>query len=591
MSMRRWVTGKVGVMGAVAVLAAGAACGDDPVKNTEDTAVTDAGDVGTGDGLGDDVDEPDTTTTPDVEPTEDVPGDEGSDPDVVADVTPPSDVVDATDTMQFPDLAPDTTSPTVASITPTPGATGVATPFTVQVTFSEPMLNVVKQTFKVLDVNNQVLDGDVAVSADEKTATWSPKPTAKFLKASPYRVVLTGGTIKDQAGNPLVENYEATFYTEGYPDMEDYAALAAAHAPDLRSATAGAAEAQVPVRFDADGNWDASDNKAWLTTVATQLEPSVYYDVSETHTHYHIHYAFFFPWVNHPVANSAHANGMSGALVVVEKATETTEQRPIALTTYFKQAGKEETFTYVTTESGIVGTQSVGKYNLKAAYAQDDLFPEGRFQAVITADKHHLCIEHDLGAPTALLCPQPEAGHGTLKFAYTDGTADVIEKTEAGWPMTMSAIEGEPEVLGYALVSMVDSLWPRRLDEGIWKDDSYSNYSMPGRPGDGTYMPARFINPNPPIGSVASGRPIWNWRHDPSAGDSNPTLQKYGVLGMDPAYYVWLRHSSADDADTSVLTNSEANAAYKLAFLAYCFNPYAGVDHRLIDPACAPPAE
>src|SRR5690606_8935088 len=109
MTMRRWLKGKVFAMGAVAVLTAGTACGDDPVKSGEDATVGDTADIPLGELPDEDVDDSDATTTPDAGPIPDATGDEGEAPDALADATP-TDTVQTPDTPQFPDLAPDTTS-------------------------------------------------------------------------------------------------------------------------------------------------------------------------------------------------------------------------------------------------------------------------------------------------------------------------------------------------------------------------------------------------------------------------------------------------------------------------------------------------
>jgi hypothetical protein len=80
-------------------------------------------------------------------------------------------------------------------------------------------------------------------------------------------------------------------------------------------------------RFDFDGDWIATNNKASLDSGQHPLLGAVYYAVIETATHAFITYAFFHPfdqasWLEAPAAGSlcdAHENDVEGVIVTIQK--------------------------------------------------------------------------------------------------------------------------------------------------------------------------------------------------------------------------------------------------------------------------------
>jgi len=170
-----------------------------------------------------------------------------------------------------------------------------------------------------------------------------------------------------------------------------------------------------------------------------------------------------------------------------------------------------------------------------------------------------------------------------LVFEATSGAVDpLVPMEEGGWPMSMADIEGK-EALGYELVSLADTPWPRRLEDGngqIW-GDTYA-YSNPSRPADGMVISSRFVDPVDDI-SPPYGRPVWAWKYVPSQGE--PAGIKQGWLGVDPAFYAHKRHSSVNGDNVFVDWNAEASTGFSLD---YCFNALAMIDVRETDPGCGP---
>ena len=114
-------------------------------------------------------------------------------------------------------VAPDTPPPTVLSVTPQNGASGVSTASTVSVTFSEPLNSstVGTSTFELLDAANAVVPASVSYNAANFTATLTP--TAALAASTTYTARARGGVtdprIKDLAGIALAQNYTSTFTT------------------------------------------------------------------------------------------------------------------------------------------------------------------------------------------------------------------------------------------------------------------------------------------------------------------------------------------------------------------------------------------
>jgi hypothetical protein len=111
----------------------------------------------------------------------------------------------------------DTTAPTVSSVTPANGATGVDIGTQISVLFSEPVdcLTVNGSSFVV---NGGAVGGTVSCSND--SASFSPSaPLANSTVGSPtvYTVTLST-TVSDQAGNPMAADYNWSFTTAIAPD-------------------------------------------------------------------------------------------------------------------------------------------------------------------------------------------------------------------------------------------------------------------------------------------------------------------------------------------------------------------------------------
>ena len=112
---------------------------------------------------------------------------------------------------------PDTTPPTVSSVSPAAGATGVATTTAVSATFSEAMdaATIGASTFELRDAANVLVASNVSYDATTLTARLTP--TAVLAASQTYTATVRGGStgVKDAAGNALAANQIWSFTTGG----------------------------------------------------------------------------------------------------------------------------------------------------------------------------------------------------------------------------------------------------------------------------------------------------------------------------------------------------------------------------------------
>ena len=118
-------------------------------------------------------------------------------------------------------LPPDNTPPTVATVTPAAGATGVAANTAVTLTFSEALTpaTVTPSTVALLGPGNAVVPASVTYNATTKTATLTP--ASQLALNTIYTGIAVGGSsdprIQDVAGNAMTANYTWTFRTSTTP--------------------------------------------------------------------------------------------------------------------------------------------------------------------------------------------------------------------------------------------------------------------------------------------------------------------------------------------------------------------------------------
>lgn len=495
-----------------------------------------------------------------------------------------------------PDLVPDLDPPTVVSTTPADGASDVALPLDITIVFSEPLFptTVAPASIKLFDWNGVEVPGAPTLQADGKTVKWRPTQNNQQL-ASAYTIRIVANIIADQVGNRITSTEEFTFTTANYPNQDGYRELAAKYAPNIYSLVDAndSAQLQVPVKFDGDGDWNLANNRPWIVTSATTLVPAVYFSVSETYTHYYLHYVYYFPYMNHPIVEYATGNASAGVLVVVEKARGATAERPLLAYTFWKEGASEEHFAFATNESGIVANGSADDWGLKAAFAQETLFPGGRFESYITAKSHRSCNWNwnQGGVVPPPPCPLPEAlkNGDKLVFKYMGGSPTEVKKVNNQWPTDMSEVEGQPEAFGYALIPLYSTLWPRRTQDDpdqIFETSIFTYEADADRPGGGTRLSGAFLQSLLGASLESFGKPVWAFSWNPSVCGPNDlcTRIRKGQIALDPAWYVWERHQRSSNQNSLVPYEDATGAGHSMT---YCFNGFLALDARGIDPKCA----
>ena len=119
-------------------------------------------------------------------------------------------------TWSFTTGAPsDNTPPTITSVSPANGTTGISTGTTVSAVFSEAMnaSTIGTSTFELRDPSNVLVTAAINYNATTKTATLTP--SAILASSMVYTAIVKGGAsgVKDAAGNAMANNYTWTFTT------------------------------------------------------------------------------------------------------------------------------------------------------------------------------------------------------------------------------------------------------------------------------------------------------------------------------------------------------------------------------------------
>jgi len=523
------------------------------------------------------------------------------------DATAPDSTTAVTDTTSNPpDLVPDMTPPKVIATTPAAGAEGVTLPLTITITFDEAVFGntIAPQSVKLLDWLGAEVPGTPTLGADGKTVTWRPTTNDQQL-ASAYTIHIVGNIITDLAGNRLTATSDFTFTTQTYPSQEPYAVLAAKYAPTIHAPVASGAPPQynIPTKFDSDGDWNLDNNRTWIISGATQVIPAVYYSVVESFTHYFIQYGFYFPYVNHPTANSSHTNAMYGVMVVVEKAHGDVAERPIVAYNYWKESEREEMLSFSTEESNIAkDAESPPDWGVVAEFPQATLFPDNRLQVHVAAGTHRTCLWGVSSGNTTFCEFNASIENGdALVFEYLGNSPTPVVKVNNTWPSDMSDVDGDPEAFGYTLVPIFNSLWPRRFETGegaIFEPTTMTYTPASGRPGANLKLTSKFRQSLTGVDPSAFGNPIWAWKWAPGSGGGTGIGGTFladgivkGELAMDPAFYVWARHHRASKVNGITDYVPAAGSVPASGFaLDYCFDGYLNIDVRTTNPACVAPA-
>jgi hypothetical protein len=158
----------------------------------------------------------------------------------------------------FQPAVADSTPPTVTTVAPPNGATGVSTATTVTATFSEAMdpATIGATTFELRNPANAVVAGTVSYNSATRTATLVP--SAALANGTTYTATVRGGAtdprVKDVAGNALAANSTWSFTTAAASPGNCPCSIWSPTAAPSRIETSDTASVELGVRFRADVN-------------------------------------------------------------------------------------------------------------------------------------------------------------------------------------------------------------------------------------------------------------------------------------------------------------------------------------------------
>jgi hypothetical protein len=340
--------------------------------------------------------------------------------------------------------------------------------------------------------------------------------------------------------------------------------IAAKYAPIFHQALGEYPRGDYPTNFDFDGDWIGTNNWAHAEDRRFKLRGFIYYSVTETVTHYYIHYAVFHArdykggttkgviysdllWLGAKIlsrgkdpsgkleeAAIAHENDMEGALVVVEKSS----QKVVFLETLHHNRFSR----YVPG-----GSTTVADGFFRASNGHVELYVEPRGHGI-----------------AALGTERPSSVSTFATYSYT-GTA------------------GDPEVsadrkVGYDLLPIATTLWAKV--GGGKKDKTYASQRDFGTVKIGVVsgdlpvtkdvevgvLPVAFDGQ---VGGVNVARPPWGWisndhRDDPPGSwYFDPARIVKRDFGLDDSFstaYVTLPFWAQSASDTS--TTAEAASGH-----------------------------
>ncbi len=185
----------------------------------------------------------------------------------------------------------------------------------VTVTFNEAVIPSTignPKNFFLTDQSGKMIPPDIGWDPETLTATMSfNQPLNAWTN---YQVTVTSNVL-DLAQNSLVE-VRWSFTTAGPLDQAFYDRLARAYAPVIYQDVADD-KRDIPLKIDFDGDLRPVNNMANINSGTKAAH--VYYNVSETESHFFIHYVFYYPIYKASSNAEGQTHTVNGALIVVKK--------------------------------------------------------------------------------------------------------------------------------------------------------------------------------------------------------------------------------------------------------------------------------
>lgn len=425
----------------------------------------------------------------------------------------------------------DNIPPQLLSVTPEDQAVDVAIDTTLVMVFDEalrpPTVNF--QSIELRNPANDVVPADLVY--DDATFTVTMTPQEPLLPATPYRLTVTT-FVRDASDNALLEATEVKFYT-AYEEPAGVRAIAEKYAPHIYQGiddTDGAASnVDIPTRIDFDGNLKARDNRANALEGALRNSAAVYYNVTESKTHYFAMYAMYYP--ARKDAQNLDEHDFAGAVLVIDKATE-----EIVLVDGVKvQTGTDTSLSFRPSGGAITATNAPNLRDFDPATLED----ETHLPMFVPGGIHETCIFPVAGSPPRCLHNAGQfPGEGVL---LKPGAAQNFNEAVD----TVDPLYGEGyKEMTYELVPLAETLWVRRSDVGsehLWQGTQPYAPSGEDRPdvasdGSAIVLPTLAYSDD----ETTYGKPPFQWLRTSTTADGGQWL-------IDPTYHISTRYDVGEE--------------------------------------------
>lgn len=437
----------------------------------------------------------------------------------------------ARDGTRTPGRLRETANPRVAD-----GQGWISKPYRFQGTDSAGYVNTAASGFASIfqNVSGQYLIKDaVLYTAPEQPGTYTIEGEAKGVKGSAQITVANDV--------PTRRPVESVSFP-GVIDTNRFRKLAEHWAPFLAQETWWQPKADIPTRFDFDGDWDGGNN--WDRLDSGTSQAYVHYAVVETGTHWFLHYNFFHPrdYSDNCVVGTCHENDNEGIILTVRKGSGD-----------FGTLELMETLAH-----NNVYSFSADRRLKKGAH---DIDAEIQFH-----DGHHPIVFIEAGGHGAL-------GSGARASTYSASRNDFVSGTGMTFlykGVAERAKHGNDRNIGYDLIPIETAWWARaQSGEGNTFDAAYDYEPYGNRPGSGRRYLGSFLGRK---FGANKAKPFWGW-HDERTRRGK--VLNTGQWALDPAYAVsrnvtWPGNLPVD--------------------LNYIYNPYLGVGDAAAPPPTSTPA-
>jgi|YNPMSStandDraft_1061717.scaffolds.fasta_scaffold00223_10 hypothetical protein len=320
-----------------------------------------------------------------------------------------------------------------------------------------------------------------------------------------------------------------------YPSRDDpYRALAEHYAPLLAQETWFDPKADIPCRFDFDGDWHGDNNWDNLETGSSQA--FIYYAAMETETHWFLVYNVFHArdYSDRCVVGTCHENDNEGVVLAVRK-----DGSPYGRLEVMETLAHNNIYSFTNNRRIRSGVHNI----------------DGGIE--LYRDRHP-AVFIESGGHGIYGTLSPQSRYSLARDEFLDGTG--ITFIYKGVPERPR--HANDRMVGYDLLPVEREWWPR-AEEGKWDArtfDDYFRYEPFGdRPGLSFRIGGAFFGRKE---ATNKARPFWGWF------DSTTLKRKVlavGQWGLDPAY---------------ALSRNLRFPADEPFSLDYVYNPYLGIDRR-----------